>query len=94
MKFSALEQLQLVQSFRDKVTAAALRVQQQSLCGLCGEKMQRRNLTFQLDGTDVQWTIPVQICDCEDRSVEGSSSKDKSLIDRSVPPANRGKRVQ
>jgi hypothetical protein len=84
MKFSALEQLNLVQSFRDKVTAAALRAQQQSSCNLCGETMERRNLTFHLDGSDVQWTIEVQVCDCEDKSVK----------DRTVPPANRGKRVQ
>ena len=94
MKFSAIEQLQVIQSFRDMVTAAALRAQQQSSCNLCGETMQRRNLTFQLDGTDVQWTIQVQVCDCEDGSVEDRSLKDRSLEDRSVPPANRGKRVQ
>jgi hypothetical protein len=94
VKFSAMEQLSLVQSFRDKVTAAALRAKQQSTCDLCGETMERRNLTFHLDGSDVQWTIEVQVCDCEDGSVEDSSMKDTSTKDRSVPPANRGKRVQ
>jgi len=94
MKFPAMEQLQVIQSFRDMVTAAALRTQQQSSCNLCGETMERRNLTFQLDGTDVQWTIQVQVCDCEDRSLKDRSVKERSLKDRSLPPANRGKRVQ
>jgi hypothetical protein len=94
MKFPAIEQLQFVQSFRDMVTAAALRAKQQSSCNLCGETMERRNLTFQLAGTDVQWTIQVQVCDCEDRSLEAGSLEDRSLKYRSVPPANRGKRVQ
>jgi len=94
VKFSALEQLNLVQSFRDKVTAAALRAKQQSTCDLCGETMERRNLTFHLDGSDVQWTIEVQVCDCEDGSEEDSSLENRSTKERTVPPANRGKRVQ
>jgi hypothetical protein len=99
MEFSASEQRELVRSLRNMTTAAALRAQQQSLCGLCGETMEHRNLTFHLDGSDVQWTIQVQICDCEnrsleDRSLKARSLKDRSLNDRSVPPGNRGKRVQ
>jgi hypothetical protein len=89
-----MEQLNLVQSFRDKVTAAALRAKQQSTCDLCGETMERRNLTFHLDGSDVQWTIEVQVCDCEDGSEEDSSLENRSTKERTVPPANRGTRVQ
>ncbi len=28
--------------------------------------MERRTLTFQLEGTDLKWNIPVQVCDCEE----------------------------